>query len=495
MSSLKEACGVFGILLPEQARDNLATPASKAFTTAIGHNIYYGLYALQHRGQESCGMAVFDHDQLRIHKDMGLVNQVFTQALLDKLTGQVGIGHTRYSTTGSSTLENAQPVVVRSSYGAITLAHNGNLTNASALATFLNKAGYPPLGDSDSHLMAERIRYELDKQRLLPHPTEHSRLIEAVRLALSECQGAFSVVIATGDTLIAARDPNGFRPFCRGMMPGGVAILASETCALDIVGAEFVCDIQPGELWWINRSGESGSERISPETAANGCVFELVYFARPDSRFQHSERESRSIYTYRLAMGKRLAEISPPVDADFVIPVPDSGNVAAVGYSQASGIPYMEGLIKNRYVGRTFIHPTQELRQRGIQLKLNPLTDVLKGKRVIVVDDSIVRGNTSQKIVQMLRASGVTEVHLRISSPPVKHPCFYGIDMSHPSELLANQMTLPEIQAWLGVESLTYLGVEDLRSIANIESPCMACFTNHYPAGKIEEPDFQPLSL
>ena len=467
--SIHEECGVFGILNKD--------------TAGLGHTMFFGLYALQHRGQESCGMAVYDNHQLRIHKEMGMVNQVFSESLLDGLTGQVGIGHTRYSTTGGSNLGNAQPVVVRTPYGALTLAHNGNLTNTEALRAFLEEQGYFGQGTSDSHLIALYVSYLLNKGKSLN---------DAVRGALSACEGAFSLVMATGDTLIAARDRYGLRPFCMGRTRQGALVFASESCALDIVGAEYERDIAPGEIviatfdryyasLMRHGIGETESLFLDNPQPEHLCIFEQVYFARPDSRIH-----GRSVYTYRLNLGKRLAEISPKVEADIVIPVPDSGNVAAVGYSQASGIPYAEGLIKNRYVGRTFISPTHELREKGIQLKLNPLKDVLQGKSVIVVDDSIVRGNTSRNLVKMLREeAGVREVHLRVSSAKVTHPCYYGIDMSTRDQLVANQLPDTEaIRVMLGADSLIYLSPEDMVALSGSPRSCAACFTGHYPAGK-----------
>jgi amidophosphoribosyltransferase len=454
-------CGVFGIL-----DENTAN---------LGHMLYYGLYALQHRGQESCGMAVFDHDDLFIHKEMGLVNQVFTETLLEKLKGQVGIGHTRYSTTGSSSLENAQPVVARSPLGAMTIAHNGNLTNTTELLAYLReRAIHLPAKLSDSHVMAEMIRYELH-QAMGRHEVN---LLSAVSSALAQCQGAFSVVVATGDTLIAVRDPHGLRPLSLGRLDSGAWVVASETCALDIVGATFVRDIEPGEIWMATRDGAVESRTLPAAPKNHLCIFELIYFARPDSQIRN-----HSVYNYRLALGERLAQLSPPVQADIVIPVPDSGNVAAVGYSRVSGIPYVEGLIKNRYVGRTFINPTQELREQGIKLKLNPMSDVIAGKSVVVVDDSIVRGNTSRQLVRMLRDAGAKEIHLRISSAPVKNPCYYGIDMSTRQELIANKMSVEELRTWLNVNTLVYLPEDDMRAIAENHSACMACFNGHYPAG------------
>lgn len=465
--SIHEECGVFGIIDKDSA--------------GLGNTLFFGLYALQHRGQESCGMAVYDNHQLRIHKEMGMVNQVFNETLLEGMTGQIGIGHTRYSTTGASNLGNAQPVVARTPYGALTLAHNGNLINTESLRDFLAKKGYFGHGTSDSHLIALHINYLLN---------QGNDLKTATYKTLAACEGAFSLVIATGDTLIAARDKDGLRPLCMGRTNKGAWVVASETCALDIVGAAYERDIAPGEVVMatfdsyysslqLAGQGQLDSSFLPGAREDRMCVFELVYFARPDSMIG-----GRSVYTYRLNLGKRLAEISPPVNADIVIPVPDSGNVAAVGYSQASGIPYAEGLIKNRYVGRTFISPTHELREKGIQLKLNPLKDILKGKSVIVVDDSIVRGNTSRNLVKMLRDTGVREVHMRISSAKVKHPCYYGIDMSTPDQLIANKYTDTEaIRQYLGVETLQYLRPEDMLELAGNNHACAACFTGHYPAG------------
>ncbi len=472
--SINEECGVFGILDKNSA--------------GLGHTLYFGLYALQHRGQESCGLAVFDNHQLRIHKEMGLVNQVFNESLLDSLTGQIGIGHTRYSTTGASNLDNAQPVVARSPFGALTLAHNGNLINTDALREFLKQHHYLGHGASDSHLMLIYINYLLNQGKPLK---------DAVKEALEACEGAFSIVISTGDTLIAARDKHGLRPFCMGRTKSGALVLASETCALDIVGATYERDIMPGEILIASMDdyyagleadgvGKTDSIFLEGAKTENLCVFELVYFARPDSIIH-----GHSVYNYRMNLGRRLAQIAPEIEADIVIPVPDSGNVAAVGYSRESGIPYVEGLIKNRYVGRTFISPTHELREKGIQLKLNPLKDVLNGKRVVVVDDSIVRGNTSRNLVKMLKSCGVKEVHFRISSAKVKNPCFYGIDMSQREELIANQLPDTEaIRAFLGVDSLVYLSVADMVEIAGHDAPCTACFSGEYPAGQPE--DFAP---
>jgi amidophosphoribosyltransferase len=458
-------CGVFGVWQPKQAK--------------LGPLLFYGLYALQHRGQESCGLAVYDQHQLALHKEMGLVNQVFNESVLDRFMGEIGIGQVRYSTTGGSHLQNAQPVVVRSPLGAITLVHNGNLINTHVLKAELEQAGYFIPGDSDSLVMATVIQQELDNLR----KHQAISLPDAVAAALRRCRGAFSVLVASGDTLIAARDPDGLRPLTLGQTDQHAWFVASETCALDIVGAKVVRDVAPGELWTISHpTGVPVATQwanIPANTADKLCIFELVYFARPDSQLNH-----QAVYNYRLELGRLLALQSPPIKADIVIPVPDSGNVAAVGYSRQSGIPYVEGLIKNRYVGRTFINPVQELREQGIKLKLNPMPDVLKGQSVVVVDDSIVRGNTSQKLVKMLREAGAKEVHLRISSAPVMYPCFYGIDMSERSELIANRMSIAELQTWLNCDSLVYLDAAEMQRIAHNNQACAACFTGHYPAGQ-----------
>jgi amidophosphoribosyltransferase len=454
-----EKCGVFGVITPK--------------TIPMGQLLFFGLNALQHRGQESCGMAVFDNDQLSLHKGLGLVSRVFTDSIVEKLHGQVGVGHTRYATTGETTQENSQPVVCRSRAGSLVLAHNGNLFNLSTLRdTFGLEASDGYGANSDSHVMARCIAQAM--------AAAQGNLQEACKAVFEVCEGAFSVVVASGDTLVAARDRHGIRPLCVGKTTTGHLIVASETCALDIVGAQYLRDILPGEVFMANRNGETASLYLEGHKKERFCVFEYVYFARPDSMLHQQQ-----IYEVRLRLGHQLA-LRQPVEADMVIPVPDSGNPAAVGYSRASGIPYMEGLIKNRYVGRTFINPTQELREQGLRMKLNPLSSLLKGKRVVVVDDSIVRGSTSQRLVAMLRHCEVKEIHLRISSAPVKHPCFYGIDMSTEEELLANQMELEAIRTWLGVDTLAYLTLEDM-TIATKQGEgdlCTACFNNVYPAGQ-----------
>lgn len=460
-SGLREKCGVFGLIAPK--------------TVAMGHMLYFGLYALQHRGQESCGMAVFDNDELSLRKGLGLVSQVFADDdALAKLRGQVGVGHTRYSTAGGETFENAQPVICRSPMGSLVLAHNGNLIQLQALREAFHLEASDTFGaDSDSHVMARCIAQALRQTQ--------GSLVQACKLVFEQCQGAFSVVVGAGDRLIAARDAHGIRPLCIGRLENGAWVAASETCALDIVGADYVRDLEPGEVFVARRDGTTQSVFLDVHRKEHFCVFEYVYFARPDSQLH-----GQTVYSVRLNMGRALAQ-QYPVEADVVMGVPDSGSPAAVGYSQESGIPYMEGLIKNRYVGRTFIHPTQELRERGLRLKLNPLASLLQGKRVVVVDDSIVRGTTSLHLVELLRECGVRQVHLRVSSAPVKHPCFYGIDMSTEDELIANHKTVEQMQQWLGVDSLGYL---DEATMARLAMPdgrsalCMACFNNQYPAGQ-----------
>ncbi|MBM5801688.1 MAG: amidophosphoribosyltransferase [Cyanobacteria bacterium K_DeepCast_35m_m2_023] len=453
----EEACGVFAVLAPQQPVANLC---------------YFGLYALQHRGQESAGIAVFDSDsKVRLHKDMGLVSQVFDQAVLERLSGDLAIGHNRYSTTGSSKVCNAQPVLLLTRLGPLALAHNGNLVNAAELRQSLQEHSENFNSTTDSELIAFAIQQEVDRG-LDWDP--------AIRAAAARCRGAFSLVIGTPEGLYALRDGHGIRPLVFGTMgqrDQGQWVVSSETCGLDIIGATYVADVQPGEL--IHFTADSSAPRHARwcEEPAKLCVFEMIYFARPDSRFF-----GESLYSYRVRIGEALAR-ETPVEADIVIGVPDSGIPAAIGYSQVSGIPFADGLIKNRYVGRTFIQPTQAMREAGIRVKLNPLPDVLCGKRVVVIDDSIVRGTTSRKLVAALRDAGATEVHMRISSPAVTHPCFYGIDTDTQDQLIAARLTLDEISAHLGVDSLAYLSKQGMVGAAQTQSShfCTACFDGKYP--------------
>lgn len=450
----EEACGVFGIYAPEEDVAKLT---------------YFGLYALQHRGQESAGIATFEGEQVHLHKDMGLVSQVFNEGILSNLPGQMAVGHTRYSTTGSSRKVNAQPAVVDTRLGALALAHNGNLVNTIQLRQELLENNCNLVTTTDSEMIAFAIAQEIDAGQ---------NWLEGCIKAFSRLSGAFSLVIGTPAGLMGVRDPNGIRPLVIGTLGSDPVryVLASETCGLDIIGAEYLRDVEPGELVWITLEGLA-SYHWSQQQQRKLCIFEMIYFARPDS-VMHNE----SLYTYRMRLGRQLAAESI-VDADIVIGVPDSGIPAAIGFSQASGISYAEGLIKNRYVGRTFIQPTQTMRESGIRMKLNPLKDVLNGKRVIIVDDSIVRGTTSRKLVKTLREAGAREVHMRISSPPVTHPCFYGIDTDSQDQLIAATKSVAEITKQLEVDSLAYLSWEGML-LATGEDPqsfCSACFTGDYP--------------
>ncbi len=473
----QEACGVFGTLAPGENVAKLA---------------YFGLFALQHRGQESAGIATFEGAFCRVHKAMGLVSQVFDEVNLAQLTGDLAVGHTRYSTTGSSRVANAQPVIVETRLGPLALAHNGNLVNTEQLRQELEAADRHLVSSTDSECIAHAIAQAVNQGQ---------DWIGATRQALQRCRGAFSLVIGTPEGLIGARDPYGVRPLVLGLLSNNPAlddllqreiicsdgtlshpeadplhhVLASETCALDIIGADYLRQVEPGELVWISRQGLQ-SVRWA-EATPKLCIFEMIYFARPDSWMQEE-----SLYSYRVRLGEQLAR-EAPADVDWVMSVPDSGTPAAIGFSRQLGIPYTEGLIKNRYVGRTFIQPTQSMRERGIRMKLNPLDDVLQGKRVVIVDDSIVRGTTSQKIVKALRQAGATQVHMRISSPPVTHPCFYGIDTDTQDQLIAANHSVEEIAEKIGVDSLAYLSWEGMLAATGRDpsSFCSACFTGHYP--------------
>jgi amidophosphoribosyltransferase len=458
----EEACGVFAVMAPGQAVANLT---------------YFGLYALQHRGQESAGIAVFDGSEVRLHKDMGLVSQVFDQDVLERMPGDLAIGHNRYSTTGSSRVCNAQPVVLMTRLGPLSLAHNGNLVNAAQLRTELDHRSGEFTSTTDSELIAFALQQAVDGG------LDWS---DAIQQAASRCQGAFSLAIGTPEGLFALRDGHGIRPLVFGHMgerEQAQWVVSSETCGLDIIGASFDGDVQPGELVHFRPGDPVPDRRRWIDEPAKLCVFEMIYFARPDSRFF-----GESLYSYRVRIGEVLAR-ETPVEADIVIGVPDSGIPAAIGYSGVSGIPFGDGLIKNRYVGRTFIQPTQAMREAGIRVKLNPLPDVLAGKRVVVIDDSIVRGTTSRKLVQALRDAGATEVHMRISSPPVTHPCFYGIDTDTQDHLIAARLTLAEISQHLGVDTLAYLSKVGMVEAAQTHSShfCTACFDGAYPIEMQEE--------
>jgi amidophosphoribosyltransferase len=450
----REACGVFGVYAPGNPVAQLA---------------YLGLYALQHRGQESAGIAVSDGNRMQVIKDMGLVTQVFDQPRLAGLPGHIAIGHVRYSTAGSSSWENAQPIYRPVGDTGIALGHNGNLTNTLSLIERLGPLEAPI--ESDSDLIAAHIeRAYPDAER------SDGRALEASLLQiLPSLQGAFSLVIMDDAHLVGVRDPFGFRPLVLGKLAQGW-VIASETCALDIVGAHFVREIEPGEMVVVDAAGVRSHVYADNRRAAL-CLFEFVYFARPDSLLF-----GKNVHAVRQRMGELLAS-QAPVDADLVMPVPESGIPAAQGFSRASGIPYGDGLVKNRYVGRTFIQPNQIMRDLGVRIKLNPLTENIAGKRLVVCDDSIVRGSTTRQIVSLLRSAGAIEVHLRISSPPYKWPCYFGMDTYNRSELIAANLSKVDIAEYLGADSLEYLELENLIRATGVpsESFCTACFTGTYP--------------
>ena len=450
----QEACGVFGIYAPSEEVAKLT---------------YFGIFALQHRGQESAGIATFSGGQVHQYKDMGLVSQVFNEEILSDLVGEIAVGHVRYSTTGSSHIANAQPAVVDSRLGSLALAHNGNLVNVLELRDKLEQEDRCFLTTTDSEMIALAIATEVDRGK---------DWLEAAISAFNYCEGAYSLVIGTPQGIMGVRDPHGIRPLVIGTLGQNPSryVLASETCALDIIGAEYLRDVEPGELVWITDDGLA-SFHWTQKPERKLCIFEMIYFSRPDSVV-----EEETIYSYRKRLGHYLARESP-ADVDLIIGVPDSGIPAAIGFSEVSGIPYAEGLIKNRYVGRTFIQPTQAMRESGIRMKLNPLKDVLSGKRVILVDDSIVRGTTSRKLVKAVRDAGATEVHMRISSPPVTHPCFYGIDTDNQDQLIAATKSVAEIAEQIGVDSLAYLSWEAMHQATGEHQNhfCSACFTGNYP--------------
>jgi amidophosphoribosyltransferase len=454
----RDACGVFGVWSPGEDVAKLA---------------YYGLHALQHRGQESAGIAVSDGRRIVVHKEMGLVAQVFDEPSLTALRGDIAVAHCRYSTTGAPVWANAQPTFRSTPAASVALGHNGNLTNTRELAKMLPGGGGPAMinATSDTDVLTELI---------VAGAAGSEGLAEGAASILPLVQGAYSLVFMDENTLYAARDPQGFRPLVLGTLggrsPGNRGwVVASETAALDIVGARFIREVLPGELIAMDERG--AQSRIFAPAAPKVCLFEYVYLARPDTTIG-----GRGLHVTRVEIGRTLAK-EYPAEADLVIPVPESGTPAAIGYAEASGIPYGQGLVKNSYVGRTFIQPSQTIRQRGIRLKLNPLREIIAGNRVVVVDDSIVRGNTQQAIVAMLRESGARSVHVRIASPPVKWPCFYGIDFATREELIAGHSTVEEIRAAIGADSLGYVSLDGL--VAATEQPyaslCKACFDGNYP--------------
>jgi amidophosphoribosyltransferase len=464
--AVHDACGVCGFFSPGED---------------VARATYFALYALQHRGQESAGIAVSDGNELRVFKQMGLLSQIFTEDVLMELPGYLSVGHTRYSTTGSSVVYNAQPLLEESPLGTFALAHNGNLVNTEALRDQL-----PPhvaeATDSDSDVMAKLLTF-----------MDHGDMEERIADLMSRCIGAFSIVLATEKQLFGFRDPWGVRPLCVGRYGEGWMI-ASESCALSTVGAEFLREVEPGEIIIIDERGLR-SRKVPTNFKPANCIFEYIYFSRPDTAYAGQE-----LYLARYRMGRAIAH-EAPAEADVVIGVPDSATAAAIGYADESGLPYIEGLMKNRYIGRTFISPDQSMRSQGVKLKFNPLVANLKGKRVILVDDSIVRGTTTRQLVAMLRRSGAKEVHVRLTCPPMRHPCFLGVDTATYDQLIAANFSVPEICKAINADSLAYLSEEGL--VASTGRPrtdfCMGCFTGRYPQGiheqlkgKVREPEKVP---
>ena len=454
MKKIGEECGVFGIY----ARENREVAATA----------YYGLFALQHRGQESCGVAVCNDGVFAAHKDIGLVEDVFTPEVLNRLgQGHMAVGHVRYGTTGATDRNNAQPIVVNHCKGSLALAHNGNLVNSFRLREKLEMNGSIFHTTSDT----EVISYIITKERLTAHSIE-----EAVDRAMDALQGAYSLVIMSATKLMAVRDPRGFRPLCYGQTPDGAYVVASESCALDAVGASFIRDVEPGEIVVFSEEGARSIRTHCGKAPRTMCVFEYIYFARPDSVLDGS-----SVHNARRRAGMFLA-LEHPVEADVVVGVPDSGIDAAIGFAQASGIPYGVGMIKNKYIGRTFISPGQKSREDKVRIKLNPISATVKGKRVVLIDDSIVRGTTSARIVRLLRDAGATEVHMRISAPPFLNPCYYGTDIDSREMLIAANHPIDEVCKIIGADSLGYLSVENVQKLAEHGGGfCTACFSGSYP--------------
>jgi amidophosphoribosyltransferase len=445
---LREACGVFGVYAPDED---------------VARLTFFALFALQHRGQESAGIATTDGKRLHLCADMGLVSQVFSEESLSQLPGDIAIGHNRYSTRGSSRVSNVQPIIVGEGSNTIALAHNGNIVNAEYLYRELCSQGYTFNSSTDSEVIANLI---------LSAPGND--WVARIKHVMNRLQGAYSLTIIADQTLFGVRDPLGVRPLCLGGINGG-RVIASESCALDHIGANFIREIEPGEIVSINRDGVASYQASAARKAL--CIFEYIYFARPDSVIN-----GRLLYQARQAMGAGLAE-EYPVAADLVMGVPDSATAAGVGYAASSDIPLGEGLIKNRYVGRTFIEPHQRIRDLGVKLKFNPLPEILSGRRVVLVDDSIVRGTTTPKVVNLLRRAGAKEVHMRICAPPIRYPCFFGVDMATRGELIAARKTVPEIRDFIGADSLGYLSIEGLIKAVDLPKDifCLACFTGNYP--------------
>ena len=457
--SIHEECGVFGVFSPK--------------AEAVADLAYYGLYSLQHRGQESCGIVVNDDGVFTSHKGLGLVSEVFSQDEMKKFPhGEIAVGHVRYGTTGGNNLSNCQPIQVNHLKGKLAVAHNGNLSNALPLRRELELSGAIFHSTSDT----ETIAYVITRERITAPSIQ-----EAVSRAMERLDGAYSLVLMSSTKLIAVRDPHGFRPLCYGQMVDGTYVVASESCALHAVGAKFERDILPGEILTIDRTGIHSDKRHCNTAPKKLCIFEHIYFARPDSVI-----EGISVHDARMKAGAILAR-SHPVDADIVIGVPDSGLDAALGYSRESGIPYSIGLIKNKYIGRTFISPGQDHRVDQVKIKLSPVESEVKGKSVVLIDDSIVRGTTSARIVTLLRCAGAKEIHMRISAPPFLYPCYYGTDIDSQDHLIACHHSVEEIARMIGVDSLGYLPLENLRDLCGGEGYCSACFSGCYPTAVPED--------
>jgi amidophosphoribosyltransferase len=452
---LRENCGVFGIFGHKDA----------------ARFAYLGLYALQHRGQESAGIAIADGSKIECYKGMGLVSEVFNEGELAKMKGHLAVGHIRYSTTGSSEIKNAQPLVVDYFQGSVAIAHNGNLVNTQSVRRKLEEHGSIFQSTMDSEMIVHLLA-KAHGERF------EDRLIKA----LKQVKGAYSLVVMNKDQLVGVRDPHGFRPLCLGVLDGSY-VFSSETCALDLIQAEYLREIEPGELVIVDRKGLR-SLKPFPRTRPAQCIFEYIYFARPDSL-----AFGKSVYSIRKNLGRELAKESP-VDADIVVPMPDSGNCAALGFFEVSGIPFEMGFIRNHYVGRTFIQPSQPVRDLGVKIKINPVRDVIKGKRVVVIEDSIVRGTTSRTRMKNLREAGAKEVHMRVSCPPHRHPCFYGIDFPTREELIASSHSTEEIRKYLGLDSLGYLSMEGMIKSMPFRKDefCLSCFDGNYPVPCREKP-------
>ena len=448
----QEECGVIGVFAPNEDVARMA---------------FFGLFALQHRGQEAAGIAVSNGSFISMHKDLGLVTQVFTPAHLAPLQGDFAIGHNRYSTTGSSSVRNVQPFLIDTRYGSVAVAHNGNLVNSAELRQELLENGVGLTSSSDTEIIVQTLA-----------SSNGSDWLERLKNAMKKWTGAYSLVILTRNEVFAVRDPWGFRPLSVGMLPSGGHVVASETGALLTLGCVGIREVQPGEIIALSNSALRVSQALKPVEPTALCSFEHIYFSRPDNFW-----DGRSVNQVRQRLGEQLAS-EAPVEADVVIPVPDSSNPAAIGYSMASGILYNDGFVKNRYIGRTFIEPTDSLRKKGVALKFNVIAENVRDKRVIMIDDSIVRGNTIGPLIRLLKEAGAKEVHVRITCPPIAHPCFMGVDMGTYQELIAHSMSVEEIKAYVGADSLCYLSLEGmLKAIGRSEGYCTACFTGHYPIG------------